>query len=697
MSDHQESNSVDGAETSVEEPMGGPVVAALDEESKVPWGPIVGGIAVAGALIGAVWFATSGDSEVDLASTDPVEAVAEESGSEEEPMDEETSDESDDVANADTDEADGEEYAVEESEEAMMEDFAMDSVYGGFYGSSTQAVWLDGQFVRLENNRSGWTAFTSADGLDWAESPATGLPAEGYMYNLVGEDGLIAGIVEQYNENGASHRVASSTNGIDWTTVELAGTGENSEAGYSGIALVDGNIVTIRTIHEYGNDPYLLLSEAGILDGIEEEFCGFDYADEGAPIELKTCSYEDNSPTDEEVDALAARYDEAETDEERSVIERELEELWGGDQEVFMTINPGDPLYAELQESFFGEPETEMTVEVISGPVAGPFVVSSPFSQNGYMTGLFQTDSAMFVGFETYDERSESSDLTILTSTNGQSWSEVSTPPASNGGGLQGIGNVLFFTSYDEAGGSTSYVSVDGAQTWSESSLETALYQSSSTFMAGNAGIVAMTQGLLEPYEYNEGYAPEENPVLEKDGFTLELGWGDGSMILSGPDGVITEVSEEEASSNSNDLVRSNPINGNLTFIDPETGEDLVTFTEDDWERAYGSFEEEHYEEEVYEEPEQGIELAFSLDGVSWTSLDASQFNGLGYNSSVGLVGVGDDEAVFFIETYNESDFPEEVYAFEEEGREPTDAEIEAIELWEGNQSSIEYIRVPLG
>ena len=57
-------------------------------------------------------------------------------------------------------------------------------------------------------------------------------------------------------------------------------------------------------------------------------------------------------------------------------------------------------------------------------------------------------------------------------------------------------------------------------------------------------------------------------------------------------------------------------------------------------------------------------------------------------------VGVGDDEAIFSITTYAEPD--EELFAFEEEGREPTDEELEALELFDGGSDSTEYIRIVL-
>lgn len=698
MSDHQEPNSTNSGEVPEHEP----VVAPLVEESKFPWGPIIGGIAVAGALIGGVWFATGGDDEIDVASTDPTE---ESTSAEEDSEGERTSDESVGIDSSVTEEASPVEFEEAMEDEGFVGDFAMDSVAFGGGGSST-AIWDGERFVQLNMSISGWSVSTSTDGLDWTETPIAGLPENGYVHSLTESDGVLVGLVDSYDESGSTSFVVSSTNATDWNLVELPSP-DGGDAGYGGLAVIDDQAILIRTIYNNGDDPYRLLMDAGILDGNQEEFCGFDYdyENEGGPIDVLICNYEEyeeNEPTDEEIEALAARYDEAETDEERRAIERELDELWGGGgQEVLLTISPGDPLHAELTKGLFGESESNMSTEVLTGPVGGPFTVATTLDQNGYLTsGLIRTDSAVFAGFDDYDEATGTSQINILTSTDGVTWSDAgSPPPATQGGSLQGFGNVLFFMGYGDNGQSDSFISTDGAATWVPSTLQTDLFDTYTQFAASEAGIVALTQGGLEPYSYNEPdfSGPDSNPVLEKEGFTLELGWNDGTLTLTGPDGLVISLTEEEAYTGEEEVVRMNPISGSLTFLDPETGDDLITFTQDDFEEAYGSFEEEYYVDEEYEEPARGLQAHFSLDGTSWTELDSSALNTDNPNSFAGLVGVGDDEVVFFVETYTEQDYPQEIFAFEEEGREPTDAEIEAIQLWEENQSTIEYVRIPLG
>ena len=62
-----------------------------------------------------------------------------------------------------------------------------------------------------------------------------------------------------------------------------------------------------------------------------------------------------------------------------------------------------------------------------------------------------------------------------------------------------------------------------------------------------------------------------------------------------------------------------------------------------------------------------------------------------------GLVAVGDDELVLRTDTFVEP--PAELLIFEEENREPTDAEIEALDAWslESSEESIEWSAIPVG
>ncbi len=702
MSDYYENQRTDGGQTPPSEPVEAAVIAADSSESSTPWALIGGAVVLAAALVGGIWFATSGETEVDVAQGESTEEVAEPTNGSEEPDDgieEEVGDTAAEIeANA------AEQAATEEAEfaeEAMESEFftdemAVDSSIG--YGGGISTAVFDGsQFVQLSNDGDSWTVKTSTDGLLWEETPASGLPTAGYVYQLVHQDGQFLGLVESYESGTSSQSIAASADGVNWTTTALPSASAANEAWYQNLALIDGRVLLLRNIYDRSNDPWQILLDAGVLTGeLEENFCGFDFAEPGDPINLLTCDYEAefNYPSDADLDELAARYDAAETDAERKAIEAELDALWGEETEVFMTINPGEALYDELSSAMTSEFEHQETLELVAGPVTGPFEVVHTFDQDGYSSGFATIDSAIFASFESYDERVGASNFEILTSTDGVSWSPVATPGGAQGGYLQGFGDVLVFNSYGEFGGSITHISTDGAATWTESSLGSSLYDPYSQFTSSDAGIAALTQGLVEPYSHDVHEGPEVSPVLTKDGYSLDVGWNTGVMILTGPDGVVIyELSEEDMWGGDSDAVRMNPISGAMTFLDPNTGEDLVTFTDEDWEAAYGAVEEV-VEPIEWEEPAQALELHYSADGTSWTELDTSSIGEFGYDRYVSLVGIGDDEVVLSVETYNEP--PEELWAFEMEGREPTDAEIEALQLWERDSSNIEYVRIPL-
>jgi hypothetical protein len=198
-------------------------------------------------------------------------------------------------------------------------------------------------------------------------------------------------------------------------------------------------------------------------------------------------------------------------------------------------------------------------------------------------------------------------------------------------------------------------------------------------------------QGSLEPFEYPQ--EPTGEISVSRDGYTLTIDMRDnGKMTLTGPDGaVIHTLSEEDmwGEGNADGVVRTNPFTGTPTFLDPDTGEDLVSFTDEDFEAAWGSVEDD------WVEPEYGMEILFSADGTTWTVIEDERLSFDENEGSVNPVAVGDDEIIFAKHTWNEP--PAELFAFEEEGREPTGAEIEALEGWESQfagDNAVEYIRV---
>ena len=658
------------------------------EETKTRWGLIAGTGALILVLFAGAIAISNSSSEIDTAQDDPTEQSVDESNNDDA-----------DVPDIDT-LSDGAAIANDGGDDAVdfVEDAASDFAFFG--GGPSSAVFDGERFVSLSMDFSGWVLRTSTDGLDWVETPVDGLSNNGYINSIEFTDGRYVVAVDAYNDNGSEQSIASSADGISWQTVSLPDPKDGLEPSLNSFAVRDGQVLVLRSLYQEGPDEYLLLMESGLLS--EEQlnyFCGLDVGQPGEPIGVQICSEFDREfegPSEEEIDELAARYDAATSDEERAAIEDELSDLYGESEglETVATIEPSDPLYDELSAIYTSDFESNEIVQVLSGSVTGPFSVVHEFDQAGYSTGLVATDDAFFASFDLYDETS-GSQSSVLRSSDGASWQTAGSTPAANGGQLNAVGSALFFMSYDDFGGSTNFVSTDSGASWSPSPLSTDLFSSYTQFVDGEAGIVAFTMGFLDEDPFSEGQFEEQEVELEKDGFNLTISWFDGSHTLRGSDGsVIADLTGEDIYEGESELVRMNPISGDLTFVDVETGDALVTFGQDDFEEAYSQFDEEFYESD-FVEPESGVELNFSTDGVTWTSLDASAFGEVGNNSSVWPLAVGDDEAIFVVMIYAEP--PEELFEFEIEGREPTEAEIEALELWEGGQDTTEFVRVELG
>lgn len=190
--------------------------------------------------------------------------------------------------------------------------------------------------------------------------------------------------------------------------------------------------------------------------------------------------------------------------------------------------------------------------------------------------------------------------------------------------------------------------------------------------------------------------------MSQKDGYVLVNAWGgilDGPLFtLSTADGtLIYEVSEEEVG-NPDGVPGKLRFDGqygeNLMFLDPDTGEDLVSFTEEDYDKAYSEL---YGDIDFASEPDFVNEVWFSGDGgTSWQLLDV----GLPPNNNgtySRIMAVGDDEVLAVIQTWSETMPPAELLAFENENREPTEAEIAALDAWSAEQNSTEWVRIPVG
>lgn len=154
---------------------------------------------------------------------------------------------------------------------------------------------------------------------------------------------------------------------------------------------------------------------------------------------------------------------------------------------------------------------------------------------------------------------------------------------------------------------------------------------------AGGAGIATVAHGYDESMDF--GFAGPEPIVLERDGYTMTVDLERGSLIVAEGDTEVLRLflhSERVPEDVTTDLEAKS-----MTFLDPETGEELVTFTFAELEEAeQASFEgmEGDMDRQVF---------LFSTDGSDWSAQDLSEVAGEG--SSVDRLHVADDRVVVIV------------------------------------------------
>ena len=652
------------------------------------------GLVAAGAIIGGVAALSNGDdSEVDVA------AIDEESG--------EAQDAEEDVV----EEPAPTTTAAPENEIAVATtigpaDFATDAVSDyGFGGGPGNVVFNGEQFITVGYSASGNTIQTSTDGLDWDERPITGVD-DGYVSLLAEHDGTVVAIFEQWDEDledtgffgpedGPSYSMAVSTDLENWTTSELS---VNAEDGYhtavSGLALSESGVVILAQSYPNGPDEMRILFEAGILTEDDlERYCGLEF-DEDAII-VNSCNYDEyEEPTDVDMEAFEQRYEDAESDEERQALEEEFDQLMGPAMEPITTILSTDPLFAELDGIYDYEYDEGETTTVLAGPLDAQLALAT-LPGPGHTQGVVAIDGTFVVALTDYNESGVAT--TVYTSPDGLVWTEAGAVPNGVSGSLNVLGDdTLLFAGIDDVTGEPAMArSVNRGTSWEAIDIPVDLYGAYPMVVTGPAGAAVFITGSTEEIP---GYGPQGPIVITKDGYSLTLPdlSGGGGATLVGPDGEIihtfTDEQLQSTDGNIEGIVRENPLTGMPTFLDPDTGEDLVSFTDRDFEEAYGVFDE------VYDEPEMTTVVLFSTDGVAWTSIEDDRLMVDNRNGGVNPLAIGDDELIVASYTWNAP--PDELFAFEEEGREPTQEEIEALDTWEMTNNggdSTEFFRIELG
>lgn len=154
---------------------------------------------------------------------------------------------------------------------------------------------------------------------------------------------------------------------------------------------------------------------------------------------------------------------------------------------------------------------------------------------------------------------------------------------------------------------------------------------------AGGAGIATVAHGYDEFMEF-EGPEPM---VLERDGYTLTIDQERGSIVVA--DGETTVIRLSMGSERVPDEVVVDLDAETMTFLDPESGEALMTFTFEELEEA---------EQASFEGMDRQVFL-FSPDGSVWSVQDLADF--AGSKGSIDAMFVTDDRVVALVASDRES------------------------------------------
>lgn len=675
--------------------------AAEPDSTKSRLFVMLSGGALVAALLAGAYVATSDEATEVAVATEPADE-SEEAQDQDAPKSEPT------VADEVSVERSPSTTVVHAGDEEMAVDMVADSAY---YGGGEGSIIFDGsRYIGIGYGPSGQTLRTSVDGIEWDERAFPGLPQNSNVYRLAEHEGTVVAVVEQWeafeeSEDAADHFfgppegpkqfLASSTDLESWTLTELPATSDDEGPVYrsiTGLALGDSGVALLTMTEPHGLDEMRILFDAGILDeDALENYCGLNFSDSEAIIVQKCNHQEDESFWMEFEEAMSA----AETDEERQAIEQEFEENYVEvEPEVIATIEPGDAIYEQLSSIYEGPGEMPDN-SVLTGPVAGPWVEKT-LPVSGYASSLVEVDGAFVAVVQQWQETPDGGPaLVVLRSTNGSDWDVADSIPGAGHGLLAVAGSNLVLVGGDELGQPQSFVSSNGGESWTAGTLSTELYGAYPQAVHGPAGIAVVMRGSTEPYP---DFGGPEVITVTKDGYTLTMTYsGDGGTVsLAGPDGadIYSLTQEQMYGEPSEEIVRIGRLSGSQTFLDPETGDDLVTFTNSDFERAY----EEIMPTEPEEEIAQGLEILFSNDGQSWRELTDPRLDIDLRQGDVQVVAVGDGEVIVAVSTWNEP--PAELFAFEREGRAPSAAEEAALNEWfevnDGGHTS-EFFTIPVG
>ena len=501
-----------------------------------------------------------------------------------------------------------------------------------------------------------------------------------------------------FYEDPYDRLLATSTDGTNWETADLPEI-ELDPGAFEyivGSATSGDQVVALVSIDPGYFDPNWLLFEEGLITEDQlDNFCDITFDGEGSPIVVSVCDLEALYEAEEAfwaaIDIPDISQDEvARLSEEFYALQEML--LQG---EEILRLEPGDELYDELAAGFLARPRAV----ALAGTAGSAFqVVDVPGI--AHPNAVVGTEAGFLV--TGYDE--DFGALVVLQSTDGLTWSsaeraqELADEVAlANAGQLELVANedvtlavVYEFASGDESVDTRVLVSDDLGDTWEENAIPTELFGTYAQTVAGPAGFATLLEGTVEPAELGPDLIE-----IEREGFVMQWRVSRDRIRLSSADGtLIHEPVQFEDIWETGEIagvVRLSRNGNNVVWLDPETGEDLVVFSLNALDNAYFAAIDEFYAEEEFEPVVVAAELWFSADGETWELLEAFDPEP-NVDQSASLVAVGDDEVLVSVQSWM---IPtDDLFAFEEEGRDPTAAEIQAIDDFFENADRSDLVRV---
>ena len=493
--------------------------------------------------------------------------------------------------------------------------------------------------------------------------------------------------------------VATSSNGVSWTVTDLPPI-PVTDGGFAFVndAAISGNrLAVLFSVEPAFNDPFEILVDAGLLtDDQLASICDIRVDGPGEPIILTTCNFE-------ELDEAFAEFDEAlanaATEEERIALEEEFieleEQLFAGEE--ILRLEPGDEFYDEIAEGFFAEPES--TPVVLVGPIGGQ-LQSVELPVVGFPNAIVGTDEGLITTVFDF----VNGGTAVLRSTDGLTWTQVErfagiadgsefAEVAIAANSDLALAIVVDFSDPQGNGAPVVLTSDDLGLSWAESQLPTELFNIFPQPVAGPAGFATIIEGTTEPFD--GFFGPELVEVVQGD-FVMEIRLIDGVTSLRTLDGTVIHESvslEQVFGDGEVPGVLRITQNDDAVWLDPDTGEELITFLVEDIEaevdQAFLAFEEEV----GFEDPSFVSELWFSADGETWVLIETFTPDPNDDQFSF-IAAVGDDEIVLLTETFPVP--PEGLFDFEQEGREPTEEELQAIDEFFNAQPIFEWTRIPV-